>query len=190
MATTLQLIKQAQTNNIIVSNILKNIRENISVFAKQNNVTSQGLSESITHVLAGLSQTSKTMHPNSVAALLAGVEKLAADLPGTEDITQKQNTLKLLSTASMKYEKLTAESLPNHSVVVIAQHGAKFPELVQKYTTMLASPDAPQQLDAVAKQLSASIERAMNKSATLNQDPASTGSTAGSATSHNPADSQ
>lgn len=151
-----------------------NIRENIQHFADQEKMTVQGLSESITHVLAGLSQTAGSMHPNSIAALLAGVEKLSTDLPKSEDPAKKQNTIRVLAAAAMNHNKLSNESLPNHSVVVIAQHGSKFPDLVQKYARIAANPD---QLNKAAKQLSYGIEQAMNSTATLKMDPAAAGST-------------
>ncbi len=181
MATEFNLIKAAQQYATETSNENTMIRENIQYLAKKGDMTAVGLAESITHVLAGLAQDPNMMNPSSIAALLAGVEKLAGGLASSEDSTRKQNTIRTLAAAAMKGDQLTQQSLPNHSVVVIAQFGAKFPELVQKYAKIATTP---QMLQQAAKKLIPVIDRAMqsaSKTATVAEDPASMGSAGQSA---------
>lgn len=166
MVTKFNLIKTAQTlahNNATQAELIK---ENISYFATQENMDAVKLSESITHVLAGISQTAATMNPKSVAFLLAGVEKLASGLASAENNEKKQNTLRVLANAAVKHDQLTRQSLPNHSVVIIAQYGAKFPELADKYMQIIQDP---QQLQRVASQLKQSIDQAMRNTGTQPQ---------------------
>ena len=154
MVTKFNLIKSAQVlahNNATQAELIK---ENISYFAEQENVDAIKLAESITHVLAGLPQTASSMNPKSVAFLLAGVEKLASGLASAPDDEKKQNTLRVLANAAVKHDQLTQQSLPNHSVVIIAQYGAKFPDLADKY---MQTAQDPQQLQQIASRLKQSI---------------------------------
>ncbi|PPD55700.1 MAG: hypothetical protein CTY12_00140 [Methylotenera sp.] len=161
MVTKFNLIKSAQVlahNNTTQAEMIK---ENISYFASQENVDVVKLSESITHVLAGLSQTAANMNPKSVAFFLAGVEKLASGLASAPDNEQKQNSLRVLANAAVKHDELTQQSLPNHSVVVIAQYGAKFPDIANKYMQLTQDP---QQIEQVANKLKQDIDQAMRSS--------------------------
>lgn len=162
MATTLKLIKETLTSTNNQLNISKRIVENFNYFTFTSPVNEQSpitLAESVTHVLAGLAQNSKNMNPRSVASFLAGVEQLSRALAQSQDEKKTQNTIRVLADAALKHDELTKQSLPNNSVVVIAQYGAKFPELMQKYERIV---NDPQQLDQAARQLSGPIERAMN----------------------------
>lgn len=150
------LIKQAQQSLTESSIILSNIQ----ALAAEAGVPEIELKESISHVLAGLGETAKNMHPRSVAALLAGVEKLSSTLPTDKN---KTNTIRSLASAAMKFDDVTKESLPNQAVVTIAQYGSNFPELVQKYSQVAASGDS-QQIDKAARVLIAPIERAIRLS--------------------------
>lgn len=155
-----------------------NIHENLMVFATQINTTTQKLSESVIHVLNDINELINTMPAYSVATLLAGIEQLSVDLPKIEDPNKKQQTLGLLSSSSVSYDKLTNKSLPNNSVVGIAQYGAKFPNVVKKYTNLITNPTDNSQLGNVVQELSSMVEKAMNASSTLKQSPISTGSIA------------
>ena len=178
--TMYSLIKQAQaatTNqNILI--------ENITVFAQQNNITSQQLYESITQVLAGLAQNPNMMNPKSIAALMAGVEKLSSGLASSSDDAKKQVTLKTLAGAAMRRDPMQQGALPNEAVVKIAQFGAKFQDLVQKYEQQIQNPT---ELSRSLKQLQMTIDRAVQQgqqSTKVSDNPASMGSAGKSAQDH------
>ncbi len=160
--TSLKLIKKARDVDTSKSTQFKFIRENITYIAKQQKISSKQLFESVTHVLAGLGQTAQYMHPNSVASFLAGVAKLSDELVSMEDVNKKHQTLKLLATAAMKFDDLTKQTLPNESVVKIAQYGARFPDVVQKYIKITSGVNSSEQINDVARQLLGPIEQAMN----------------------------
>lgn len=161
MVTKFNLIKTAQVLAYNNATQVELIKENISYFAAQEKVNAVKLSESITHVLAGLSQTAANMNPKSVAFFLAGVEKLASGLASAPDNEQKQNSLRVLANAAVKHDELTNQSLPNHSVVVIAQYGAKFPDIANKYMQLTQDP---RQIQQVANKLKQDIDQAMRPS--------------------------
>lgn len=163
MTKTFSLIKKAQIIDTTKNNQNICILENLTYFAIRESVTVKQLSESITHILAGLEQTSANMNPRTVASFLAGVESLSDKLTTIRDSTAKQNTLKVLTNAAMKYDDLTKKSLPNQSAVSIAQYGARFPEVVQKYLKFATSQDAAQQIGTAARQLQGPIQRAMQQ---------------------------
>ncbi|MCK9369657.1 hypothetical protein M0R04_07095 [Candidatus Dojkabacteria bacterium] len=172
----MSLIKQAY--NVDIKNTTQHnyIRENIKHIAKRQFTTPALIAEGVTHVLAGLGQTAQYMHPNTVAAFLAGVSKLSDELVSTDDANKKNKTLKILTAAAMKFDDLTKQSLPNQSVVIIAQYGARFPELMQQYVK-IASSSNPEQINQAARQLLTPIEQAMNMaskaSETLASNPSS-----------------
>lgn len=166
MVTKFNLLKTAQLlahNNATQAELIK---ENLSYFATQENMDVIKLSESITHVLAGLSQNAASMNPKSIAFLLAGVEKLASGLASAPDNEKKQNSLRALANAAIKHDKLTQQSLPNHSVVTIAQYGAKFPEIADKYMQLVQNPAQLQQAASKLKQM---IDQAMRSAGSSQQ---------------------
>lgn len=170
--TAFALIKQARQ----AADSQATIVENINYLAKQEQTTSKVIYESITHVLAGLAQNPNMMNPNSVAALMAGVEKLAGGLVSSQDDQRKQGTLKTLAGAAIKNDQMTRQQLPNQAVVKIAQFGAKFPDLVQKYSGVMQNPNQAAQL---LKQLQMKIDRAMQQSqqsTRVSDNPAAMGS--------------
>jgi len=159
----MKLIKEAQQIDISITTQNTTIQNNLTYLANKDKITPNQLFESVTHVLAGLEQTAANMNPKSVASFLAGVEKLSDTLLSIEDTGKKQKTLKVLASASMKYDDLTRKSLPNQSIVSIAQYGARFPEIVQKYLKFATSQDSAQQIGTAARQLQGPIQRAMQQ---------------------------
>lgn len=182
MNTKYGLIKQAQAAIDSQSTLV----ENITSLAQESNTTSQKVCESITQVLAGLAQNPKMMNPKSIAALMAGVEKLSTGLASSQDDTKKQFTLKTLANAAMRRDQMQQGALPNDAVVKIAQFGAKSQDLVQKYEQLVQNPA---ELSRSLKQLQMTIDRAMQQgqqSTKVSDNPASMGS-AGQSAQNRPA---
>lgn len=166
MTTKYSLIKQAHAAQIT----RHTLTENIAYLATTHNITDAVVCESISHVLAGLAQNPRMMHPNSIAALMAGLEKLSGGLMSSADDAKKQHTMQTLIQANLK------QSLPNNAVVTIAEFGARFPDLVQKYAAIVKSPN---ELPSALNKLRSTIERAMQVSKESNKvsdNPASMGS--------------
>ena len=152
----MSLIKTAH-NNLLES---QKIAQNVTQFAKEFDTTVPFMVEAITHVLSELEQTIKSMNPRSVAAILAGVEKISTILPKTTDSTKKQNTIRLLTAAKMTVNDLQpGQPQPNEAVVKIAQYGASDSTLMQKYLDMVQRE--PQSIGVVANKLKQSIDNAM-----------------------------
>ncbi len=159
----MSLIKQAQQTLLEDRVTLTNITS----FAKSIESTVDSLHESVTHVLAGLGQTSANMDPRTVASFLAGIEKIAKVLPtATANPNQQQNTIRLLTAAAMKFDDLTKKSLPNSAVVKIAQYGAGDAELMKKYLGIVQQ--GSEQITTAANQLRTVIDRVIT---TSNQPP-------------------
>ncbi len=158
---TFKLIKKAYDVDATTKIRTNLIIENLTYFSNQQGISVQALAEGVTHVLAGLGQTAPSMHPNTVAAFLAGVLKLADELASSDDAEKKRQSLKVLNAAAMKFDELTKQSLPNQSVVKIAQYGSKFPDVVRQYTRIASS--SPEQIDQAAKQLIPMIDHAITQ---------------------------
>jgi hypothetical protein len=159
--SSLKLIKKAHDVDCTNSTKYKTIVENLQYLSTNQKTSITQLVEGVTHVLAGLGQTAQFMHPNSVASFLAGVAKLSDELMSSDDVNKKQQSLKVLTAASMKYDELTKQALPNSAVVQIAQYGSKFPELVQQYIKLTTSVNSAEQVANAAQVLSSTIDQAM-----------------------------
>jgi hypothetical protein len=132
--------------------------ENINLFAKSIDCSIDTVFESVTHVLAGLSQNSNAMNPKTTASFLAGIEKLSNILPSANiDANRKQNTIRLLIAAAMQFNDLTKQSLPNSAAVKIAQYGAGDSELIKKYLNIVQQ--GPESITKYANQLKSVIDR-------------------------------
>ena len=168
--TRLDLIKNANSKRS--ERLLQDstIRSTLRVIAEEQDSTAQQLSESVTHILANIAQTTtdgapiKLMHLNSVAAFMAGVEAIAKALPNAQDPGKVQNTLRYLQAA-----KVGADGFVTTAVAPIAQLGARKQELMAKYDKMVKDYALSvsrgqangQELAAAAKQLQQSIDQAM-----------------------------
>lgn len=171
MKTKFNLIKEAQNQATKETIITTTIVKNIDHIASNSGLTRKQVTESITHVLAGLAQTAKNMNPRTTAMILAGVDRLSQVLPQAQ---KPEKTIQTLAAAAMRFDDLTRQHLPNQAVVQIAQYGSKFSDLVQKY---LSVTENPQQLDSIAKQLMARIDKAMTRQSTVAAGPAAAGAT-------------
>jgi hypothetical protein len=110
------------------------------------------------------------MNPRSVASFLAGVEKISQTLPSANiGADKKQNTIRLLTAAAMKFDDLTKQALPNPQVVKIAQYGAGDTQLMQKYLDIVKQ--GPQAISTSANQLRSAIDRIITTSTSQNQQP-------------------
>lgn len=153
----MSLIKQAQQ----VLTETKETVNNIELFAESIDSTFTEVCESVTHVLAGLEQTTNNMNPKSVASFLAGVERIITVLPSATPEKQ-QSTVRLLQAAAMKFDDLTKKALPNQAVVKIAQYGASDAQAVQKYLGIVQQ--GPREIANAANKLRYAIDRAMTTS--------------------------
>lgn len=171
MATKFNLIKEAQNQALKESTINTAIVKNIDYIAQESGLTRRQVTESITHVLAGLAQTAKNMNPRTTAMILAGVDKISQVLPQAQN---PEKTIQTLAAAAMRFDDLTRQALPNPAVVKIAQFGSKYSELVQNYLNVAENP---QQLDRVAKQLMSRIDKAMSNKSTVAAGPSAAGVT-------------
>lgn len=152
----MSLIKQAQ--QILTEDIqrLTNLRE----FAESIDSTVSEICESVTHVLAGLEKTARSMSPKSIASFLAGVERISTVLPSAQvPDEKKQSTIRLLQAAAMTFDDLTKQTLPNQAIVKIAQFGAADAQLLQKYLNIVQQ--GPQSITNVANSLRYEIDRVM-----------------------------
>lgn len=159
----MKLIKEAQVQLQRKTVAITNITENVNFLAKQEDVQPQEVFESITHVLAGISQTANQMHPRTVAAILAGTEALSQ---GLMKMSQPENALRVLQNAAMARNDTTNQVLPNQYTTKLAEYGAKFASIMKKYETIVNSPE---ELQKQANILSSQIQRAMTQLAQNNK---------------------
>lgn len=188
MSTTrLSLIKTAAATQTERARTDSSIRSSMRVIAEQADMTSQQLTEAVTHILANIAQTSasgapiKLMHLNSVAAFMAGVEAIAKALPNAQDQGKIQNTLRYLQAA-----KVGSDGFVTTATAPIAQFGARKQDLMAKYDKMVKDYALSvsrgqangQELSSAAKQLQQSIDQAMRVATSTvapQQSPAAAG---------------
>lgn len=171
MSTTrLSLIKTAAASQTERARTDSSIRSSLRVIAEQADMTSQQLTEAVTHILANIAQTSaegaplKLMHLNSIAAFMAGVEAIAKALPNAQDPSKVQNTLRYLQAS-----KVGPDGFVTTATAPIAQLGARKQDLMAKYDKMVKDYALSvsrgqangQELSSAAKQLQQSIDQAM-----------------------------
>lgn len=168
--TRLELIKSANSQHNDQLLQTSTIRNALRFIAEEQNTTAQQLSESVTHLLANIAQTTaagepiKLMHLSSVAAFMAGVEAIAKALPNAQDPNKVRSTLRHLHAA-----KVGSDGFVTTAVAPIAQLGVRKQELMAKYDKMVKDYALSvsrgqangQVLSAAAKQLQLSIDRAM-----------------------------
>lgn len=156
MHTKFNLIQEAQDDLEQKHHVLS-LLEGIALVSDLTSV--KEVCESVDQVLAHIASNKQSMHPRSIAAFLAGVDHIIHALPNAEP-KSKQNTLRVLTNAALKFDDLTKQSLPNQAVVNIARIGSQFNDLVTKYLQIVNAD--PKTLDSIAKKLSYRLQQTVN----------------------------
>lgn len=185
----LTLIKRAVSANKAELTEIQSINSSLQIVAETQKTTYAIVAESVTHILANITNTIEQgkplqlLHINSLAAFLAGVEAIANALPTSQSEQRVQNTLRVLAVAGLnQYGDINGATIP------IVNLGARKEELKAKYLALLQAYLNSQnqgrpngvQLNTSIRQLRMSVERAMRSSmqpkSGANASPSSPGS--------------
>lgn len=144
----------------------------LTALAESSNQSFIVLAENVNDVLAHLAQTVangeeiKMMHYNSVAAFLAGVDKLSSALPDGNDASKRSTALRVLAAINMDPSGHVTQS-----AAPVVQLGAKDEQLMQKYQKLVADYTQSHSrgqadgrvLTNAIRQVQANVDNAMRK---------------------------